>query len=183
MVETLRELADAGKTIVAVIHQPAQHAFALFDDLLLLSEGKQMYFGEVDKVRSYMDKAGLPAPREMGTAEHILECISRVNGGSTEETNSIKQIHRLAERARSISIPLGVDKSKSVTKFKAKKGRGPRANILRQFRLLLSRSFREQLRGKGAIIIKIVQQVSLGLIYGGIYGLGTNQVSIATWSG
>lgn len=75
LVDTLRSLADKGKTIVAVIHQPSQNVFAAFDDLLLVSEGKQMYFGEVAGVRQYMDKHVSKAQQEMGTAEHILgEC-------------------------------------------------------------------------------------------------------------
>jgi len=47
VVKTLRKLADNGKTIIAVIHQPSQQVFSTFDDLLLLSDGRQMYFGEV----------------------------------------------------------------------------------------------------------------------------------------
>jgi ABC-type multidrug transport system ATPase subunit len=75
LVETLRSLADKGRTVVAVIHQPSQHVFAAFDDLMLLSEGKQMYFGEVANVRQYMDKHASKAEQEIGTAEHILgEC-------------------------------------------------------------------------------------------------------------
>jgi ABC-type multidrug transport system ATPase subunit len=35
LVQTLRDLADAGKTVIAVIHQPSQHVFAKFDDLIL----------------------------------------------------------------------------------------------------------------------------------------------------
>jgi ABC-type multidrug transport system ATPase subunit len=66
VVETLRELADMGKTIVAVIHQPNQHSFAMFDDLLLLSEGKQMYFGEVHEVRNYMSTMGFAPPGTSG---------------------------------------------------------------------------------------------------------------------
>ena len=50
LIETLRKLADAGKTMIAVIHQPSQHVFAQFDDLLLLARGKQMYYGEIDSV-------------------------------------------------------------------------------------------------------------------------------------
>eukprot|EP00980_Cylindrotheca_fusiformis_P017644 scaffold5529_cov117-Cylindrotheca_fusiformis.AAC.21 len=72
LVETLRSLADKGKTVVAVIHQPSQHVFAAFDDLLLVSEGKQMYFGKVSSVRQYMDTYAHIAEQEMGTAEHIL---------------------------------------------------------------------------------------------------------------
>ena len=67
LTETLRSLADSGKTIVAVIHQPSQHVFAAFDDLLLVSEGKQMYFGEVSKVRKHMESHGFGAPSEMRT--------------------------------------------------------------------------------------------------------------------
>ena len=50
LVSALRTLADSGKTIIAVIHQPSQHVFAAFDDLLLVSEGKQMYYGPVSEV-------------------------------------------------------------------------------------------------------------------------------------
>lgn len=47
VVNTLRKLADSGKTVIAVIHQPSQKVFSTFDDLLLISDGRQMYFGEV----------------------------------------------------------------------------------------------------------------------------------------
>ena len=66
LVAALRSLADSGKTIVAVIHQPSQHVFSAFDDLLLVSEGKQMYFGETAKARQYMNKNAANAPAEMG---------------------------------------------------------------------------------------------------------------------
>jgi ATP-binding cassette subfamily G (WHITE) protein 1 len=72
VVETLRKLADDGKTVIAVIHQPSQQAFAQFDDLLLVSEGRQMYFGPVSKVRSYLDGLGYRASSEDRTAEHMF---------------------------------------------------------------------------------------------------------------
>jgi len=49
---------------------------------------------------------------------------------------------------------------------------------LMQFKLLLRRALRENFRGKIKLILQTVQQVSLGLIYGGIYSLGNNQASI-----
>jgi ABC-type multidrug transport system permease subunit len=117
---------------------------------------------------------------EMGTAEHILECISRVEeGGGIEEQKSLARMDKLAEAANQVKIDLGIKKGeKHLQRFGSELRNSPRAGLLRQFRLLLNRSFREMLRGKGAIIIKIVQQVTLGLIYGGIYGLGTNQVRL-----
>jgi hypothetical protein len=55
---------------------------------------------------------------------------------------------------------------------------GPKSSLFTQFRLLLTRSFREITRGKTTLAVKTAQQVTLGVIYGGIYSLGTNQSSI-----
>jgi hypothetical protein len=214
VIETLRKLADEGKTIVAVIHQPSQHTFQLFDDLLLISEGKLMYYGERAKVRQYMDELGYGCEPEVGTAEHILDCVSRVVGADAEadaeaERQSEKRIEIIAEAADKHArewVSFGAEgaevekverKMKHIVDLTATH---PGTNIFRQFKLLFSRSIQETLRGKAAIIIKVVQQVSLvssfpylfimivtslnlciistqGLIYGGIYTLGDNQVS------
>lgn len=179
LVQTLRDLADGGKTVVAVIHQPSQHVFAKFDDVLLVSEGKQMYFGPQKDVRSYMEKHGCRAPIEIGTAEHVLDCISRsaLEGETDEEAD--RRVEMLAEKAREVDVPLLRNvNGKSVHRFASGRHGGPRANVLVQFRLLFKRSIREVFRGKAAIVIKIVQQVTTALIYGGIYSLGTNQASI-----
>jgi ABC-type multidrug transport system ATPase subunit len=179
VVETLRKLADAGKTVVAVIHQPSQNAFSMFDDLLLVSEGKQMYFGEVDKVRSYFESMGYSAPKETGTAEHILDCISKVANGETSgaEQESLDRIDTLAAKAAVAELAMPKNTSSESKRYAMSKG-VTKANIFVQFKLLLGRSLNEAFRGKTAIIIKIVQQVTLGLVYGGIYHLGNNQASI-----
>jgi hypothetical protein len=175
LVETLRALADAGKTIIAVIHQPSQHVFAAFDDLLLVSEGKQMYFGQVAEVRNYMATHGWVAPSEMGTAEHILDCISKaqLKGESSEDASA--RMDRLADLAQKDTLDMGSTDG-PIKRFVGDSHGGPKANILVQFRLLLKRSLGENFRGKTTLILKTVQQVSLGLIYGGIYSIGTNQV-------
>ncbi len=184
LTEFLRKLADSGKTIIAVIHQPSQHVFSMFDDLLLVSEGHLMYYGEVEKARPYFQNLGYVCAKETGTAEFILETISRTNGGPEEQEKSTKRIKRIASEASSYleSLTFGGSQSSVSTydhrrelKLKSKQS-GPAAGILRQFKLLLTRAFKEVTRGKAVIIIKVIQQVTLGLIYGGIYKVGDNQV-------
>lgn len=46
----IRRLAEQGRTIVAVIHQPSSEVFDLFDKLSLLSGGKVVYFGECSRL-------------------------------------------------------------------------------------------------------------------------------------
>lgn len=182
VVSFLKKLAETGKTVIAVIHQPSQEVFSMFDDLLLVSEGRLMYYGEVDKVRSHMQTIGYPCAKDTGTAEFVLNCISRTNGGEEEQQKSTERINHIAiEAIRHVEGTMTFDtKQGSTTKQELKlvsTKKGPAAGILRQFKLLLTRALKEVSRGKGAMIIKIVQQVTLGAIYGGIYKVGDNQVS------
>ena len=101
MVHTLRNLANQqNKTIIAGIHQPSQSVFRKFDDLLLISEGKQMYFGQVQNVRSYMEQMGYPAQEGIGTAEHVLNCISQhiMDDNETKE-QALARVDKLARVA------------------------------------------------------------------------------------
>lgn len=182
VVLTLNKLAENGHTIVAVIHQPSQKVFSMFDDLLLLSEGQQMYFGEVNKARTHFESIGLSAAKEVGTAEYILDCISRIVGDEVVEAQSAERINKIAVYAQNEANKVAFNNDdkpiKTKTYFGPSKKSRAAASIFRQFKLLLGRSFKEVFRGKGSIIIKIVQQVTLGITYGGIYGLGNDQASI-----
>ena len=180
IVESMRKLADSGKTIIAVIHQPSQHVFDAFDDLLLLSDGKQMYFGSVDGVRDYMNSHVAKAPQGMGTAEHVLDCISKLKMPGETDEDMIKRIDRVTELAKKEDVAVGALTSSSSNTMERYTGdtHTRRANIFVQFKLLLRRSLNENFRGKAALIIKLVQQVSLGLIYGTIYSIDLSQASI-----
>lgn len=49
VIQTLRNVARDGRTIISSIHQPSSEVFDLFDDLFLLSGGETIYFGEAKK--------------------------------------------------------------------------------------------------------------------------------------
>jgi len=182
VVKFLRKLADNGKTIVSVIHQPSQQIFSMFDDLLLMSEGRLMYYGEVKQVRSYLSGIGYACPNDVGTAEHVLDCISRSTSSLPEhQSESDDRLNHLAKEAHQLTDEL-FPSSSVATQHQLKfvmNGVGKRAaGIFRQFRLLLKRAFNEEGRGKTAIILKLVQQVSMSVIFGGIYNFSNNQASI-----
>ena len=134
-----------------------------------------MYFGEVAAVRKYMESNACSAPAEMGTAEHILDCISKslLPGEISEDAKN--RLKKLGDIASNENINIGLT-SGAVERFSGRKAGGPRANIFLQFKLLLQRSLRENFRDLTKLIIQTVQQVTLGIVYGGIYSLGNNQV-------
>ena len=142
-----------------------------------------MYFGPRDEVRAYMNKHACKAPADMGTAEHILDCVSSDLLEDETAEDAAERMDRLARNAARQNIDLGVtdssnESNKQLQRFSSGLGRRPRSSLLTQFRLLLQRSFREITRGKLVLFVKLVQQVTTALIYGGIYSLGSNQASI-----
>ncbi len=61
--ETLRQLAQAGHTVICSIHQPRGSVYSKFDDIVLLTEGALVYAGpEHDEPLAYFSKFGLAIP-------------------------------------------------------------------------------------------------------------------------
>lgn len=62
--------------VVASIHQPSTSTFAMFDKLLLLSQGGTAYSGPVSEVQPYFDACGFPIPLYMNPAEFIIDFVN-----------------------------------------------------------------------------------------------------------
>ena len=59
LVKILKEFAvKRGKTIIMVIHQPSSQVFEMFDKLLLMADGKMVYFGDRANVVPYFAGVG-----------------------------------------------------------------------------------------------------------------------------
>lgn len=59
VMETLRQLAQDGHTVLCSIHQPRGSVYAKFDDIVLLTEGSLVYAGPArDEVLAYFSKFG-----------------------------------------------------------------------------------------------------------------------------
>ena len=63
VVSSLKELAtNRQKTIVCVIHQPSSEVFELFDDVIILSEGRVAFQGTVTNALSFFSRLGYSCP-------------------------------------------------------------------------------------------------------------------------
>jgi len=43
IVKVLKEMADNGKTIIAIVHQPSSDIFSIFDRTYILAAGREVY--------------------------------------------------------------------------------------------------------------------------------------------
>ncbi|GLT26561.1 hypothetical protein SLA2020_016180 [Shorea laevis] len=74
--EALRSIALNGRLVVCSIHQPSSDVFQLFDDLLLLSDGETVYFGEAKNSIKFLADTGFPCPTRRNPPDHFLRCIN-----------------------------------------------------------------------------------------------------------
>ncbi|KAK7244562.1 hypothetical protein RIF29_39386 [Crotalaria pallida] len=76
VVQALSNIACNGKIIICSIHQPSSETFNLFDDILLLSSGETVYFGEAKMALKFFADAGFPCPTRRNPSDHFLMCIN-----------------------------------------------------------------------------------------------------------
>ena len=76
VMKTLRNLASADRTVIQTIHQPNSEIFDLFDQLMLLSCGKIIYFNEADKAVDYFGSIGWPCPPLTNPADYFMSMMS-----------------------------------------------------------------------------------------------------------
>lgn len=79
VVESLVSLArNFNRTVIFTIHQPRSNIVALFDQLVLLAQGRLMYSGEFAKCQPHFDSIGYHCPLGFNIADYlsvyILSC-------------------------------------------------------------------------------------------------------------
>ncbi|CAG0879453.1 unnamed protein product [Darwinula stevensoni] len=53
VVSLMKSLAEKGKTVVSTIHQPSSEVFVMFDQILLLAEGRIAFLGQAHRAISF----------------------------------------------------------------------------------------------------------------------------------
>ncbi|XP_051139000.1 ABC transporter G family member 25 [Andrographis paniculata] len=94
VVATLRGLAAKGKTVVTSVHQPSSRVFQTFDDLLVLSEGRCIYFGKGSAAMAYLASVGFTPGFAMNPADFLLDLANGVcqqDGSSEREKPNVRQ--------------------------------------------------------------------------------------------
>jgi ATP-binding cassette subfamily G (WHITE) protein 2 (PDR) len=75
--KTLRMNAEITSTTACVaIYQAPQSAYDLFDKVMVLYEGRQIFFGRCDEARHYFEEMGFDCPDRQTTADFLTSMTS-----------------------------------------------------------------------------------------------------------
>lgn len=76
-VQQLVHITDA--TALVALLQPAPETFELFDDIILMAEGKILYHGPRSHALQYFEGCGFKCPERKGVADFLQEVCWTVN--------------------------------------------------------------------------------------------------------
>jgi len=77
LIKTLSELSStSNRTVIMSIHQPSSHMFAMFDALILLTNGHVVYQGPGKFAYEYFASLGFPCPTGFNTADYLMDIVS-----------------------------------------------------------------------------------------------------------
>ncbi|KAI7979746.1 Pleiotropic drug resistance protein 3 [Camellia lanceoleosa] len=78
IVACLQQLAHiADSTILVALLQPAPETFDLFDDIILMTEGKIVYHGPRSHILEFFEDCGFRCPERKGVADFLQEVMSK----------------------------------------------------------------------------------------------------------
>jgi hypothetical protein len=62
--------------IICTIHQPSTKVYNGFDQVMILSQGREAYTGDVKDATGYFESIGYPLPLQTNPAEHFLDLVN-----------------------------------------------------------------------------------------------------------
>jgi len=89
---TMRRLANEGRIIMCVIHQPSSQTFDLFTDLLLLARGKTVYMGPVKDLNDYFNSLGIACPNFINPADFYIKQVAVVPSKVSESMDRLEKL-------------------------------------------------------------------------------------------
>ena len=189
--EVISFVKDIAKThnliVITSIHQPSTSTFAMFDKLLLLSQGATAYSGSVAEVQPYFDKCGLPIPLYMNPAEFIIDFVNtdfaRDRGEVDQQLNMVHSSWRKSRLASATISELTDEMARDSmdTDFNAE-DREEAAGVFVIPLALIHRSFIKSYRDIIAYGIRIVMYMGLAVMMGTVWlRLGPTQSNIQSF--
>ncbi|OAY47212.1 ABC transporter G family member 7 isoform X2 [Manihot esculenta] len=187
VMETLRQLAQDGHTVICSIHQPRSSVYSKFDDIVLLTEGALVYAGPAhDEPLAYFSKFGYHCPDHVNPAEFLADLISIDYSSAESVHSSQKRIDGLVE---SFSEQLStVLYATSLTRRESPKNGSKLSKRIvvkrkgtwwRQFWLLLKRAWMQASRDGPTNKVRARMSIASAIIFGSVFWrMGRSQTSV-----
>jgi len=171
IVNTLKDLAKLGCTVISTIHQPSSEVFHLFDRVLLLTSGRLIFDGQVDGqngMSAYFKQIGYPVPPETNPADHVMFMMQTLDPKTLDTLSSTYAEKKMADASTKDPhwVPVEVaQKSASLSGGVYRQ----QAGLATQFAALGKREFQNVIRDKASLAARFGIAAILNILFGLIF--------------
>ncbi|TRY74914.1 hypothetical protein TCAL_04988 [Tigriopus californicus] len=190
VVETLKNMAGEGKTVIITIHQPSSQVFEMFNKVLLLANGRVAFHGSRENAEGFFRSMNMIVPQYFNPADFYVQKLAMVAGKREESEAQIQQIcdtfqsstwgSQLSDKLDKNASP-DASASQPSTRVAISKYK---VSWWQQFSALMTRTYlatiKEPLIAKVKIMSTLVVSLVLGFIY---YGQKHDQAGIMNING
>ncbi|XP_071557287.1 ATP-binding cassette sub-family G member 4-like isoform X2 [Temnothorax nylanderi] len=173
LVNMMHGMARENCTVVCAIHQPSSQMISLFDDIMILNQGRSMYCGPKSEILNTYSIAGFTCPSFYNTAEFVLEVITEQRGGDLE--NLYKICRDEYEKSRSRNKPNENESTDSKQKCEtgdidtSTNSIIPKKSTWQQQKILFLRSLICIKRDNALTKLRFAAHVATGLFFGAVF--------------
>ena len=184
IMSSVRKICDRSHICICTIHQPSPQVFSLFDRLIVVSDGRLVYFGSLHASATYFSGIGYTYDPEQNLSEFVLD----ICGGSAHRTGDNEDYFQTGEELEQLFIssktsgviaaealetePVLLDNGQGLEdkKFTSTLYNSKYAtSTITQIRMLLARSWLAESRNKASIRAALAKHIVLGLLAGTIF--------------
>ncbi|KAF4573417.1 hypothetical protein EYR36_007932 [Pleurotus pulmonarius] len=193
--KSLRVMTDIlGQTTFVTLYQAGEGIYELFDKVMVLDEGRQVFYGPPAEARAYFENLGYkPLPRQ-STADYLTGCTDRnerqyAAGRSANDVPSSPEALELAYRASKYAQEISASREKYKVTMETekhdqeafrqavladkKKGVSKKSpytlGFWSQVRALTIRQFQQRMQDKFQLYTSLSLSTLLALVIGGAY--------------
>ncbi|KAL7721514.1 ABC transporter [Entamoeba marina] len=185
VVDLLHKIAKTGTTILCTIHQPRELAFEKFDKILMLSNGRVMYFGKPSDCPAYLVNAGFHTEDNIADAmidaltfetgsDQAKKYLMENFGGAEKHTLETAYKRRKPHIKEEIDEIVGVDVEEIRVPYRSHRG----------FIELSKRIIRNDWRIPSVIVGQLFVRIFFALLFGSIFfNIDNNQAGARMTTG
>ncbi|EGT45612.1 hypothetical protein CAEBREN_31363 [Caenorhabditis brenneri] len=163
VVQIMRNLANSGRTLITIIHQPTADLYFQFDKIIFLSLGQTAFMGTPEESIKFFTDCGHPIPQSFNPPEWIQ---SKLSITPNEEAESRERIEKIIECYENSDFTKEISADIVHTKIPPYI---QNPGFFTETRALLKRAFIDVVRSPAQMRTKLIQKVIMGLFIGSLY--------------
>ncbi|PNF34870.1 Protein scarlet, partial [Cryptotermes secundus] len=168
LVEKMKEMTRGGRTIVCTIHQPSSEVFNMFNQLIILADGRIAFIGSTKLALEFFSKHGYECPETYSPADFFIRMLAITLDSEDECRRVVKRLcdeFAVSEAAREVELTVQLEARKgSACEVTTDKSKAP--FWFDRFQWLTYRSFKQVLRDPSVQFLMILQKIALAVMVG-----------------